>query len=326
VNVKQNLYFMALVGALAGLLCWLGQAYLSDYVQTPWILITVVASLMGALVGGLTVGFADNWNAERVMAQWVLMGTLLGAAAGCVAGLVFIPVAGSMTAATASARTIVLGRVVIWLVAGGSIGLVTGLRWAGVNPLRALHAMLGGLVGGAVGALVFAVLGSKEWVQPIAYMMTGLGITLGVQLAPVLLRNGVLQFISSGDARAQNKYGSPQQEWMLQEGDRLVIGSLSAGREGGTMYTRPVDVYIPDAMVSPRHALLFEKTKRFYIELHRENTGPQGQPLSPLELNGQNVAAAKELRDGDDLVIGQTLLRFSSRKKAATPATDERRR
>jgi len=324
VNVKQNLYFMALVGALAGLLCWLGQGYLSDHVEQRWILWTAAPALMGALVGGMTVGFADHWSAERVMATWVVMGALLGVAAGCVAGLLFVPIASKML--SSGAGSLVLGNVVAWLLAGGMIGLVTGLRWASVNPLRALHAMLGGLVGGAIGALVFAAAASNEFVQPLAYMATGLGITLGVQLAPVLLRNGVLLFISSGDARAQNKYGSPQQEWVLQEGDRLVIGSLSAGREGGTMYTRPVDVYIPDAMVSPRHALLFEKTKRFFLEVHRENMGPQGQPVSPLELNGQNVGAARELRDGDDVVIGQTLLRFSSRKKTATPAPGGERR
>ncbi len=325
-NAKQNLYFMALVGAIAGLACWLGQGWLSDSVSFPqeqqWIIVTISAALMGALVGGLTVGFADHWTADRVMPLWVLVGTALGAAAGFVAGLVYIPVSNNMIASGASERTIVIGRCVIWLIAGGSIGLITGLRWAGVNPLRAVHALLGGLVGGTIGAIVFSLLGSNEFVQPVAFMMTGLGITLGVTLAPVLLRDGVLLFISSGDARAQNKYGSPQQEWMLQEGDKLTIGSFSVGRgsSGGTMYARPVDIYIPDAMVAARHAVLSAQAKRFYIQLHPDNTGPQGQPMAPLELNGTNVAGPRELHDGDDLVIGQTLLRFSSRKKTAAPA------
>jgi hypothetical protein len=144
-------------------------------------------------------------------------------------------------------------------------------------------------------------------------MVTGMGITLGVTLAPVLLRDGVLLFISSADPRAQNKYGSPQQQWVIQDGDRFVVGSQ--GAESGTLYARPVDIYIPDAMVAKRHAVLFAANKRFFVQQHQDNVGPQGQPLKTLQHNQSNVTGTRELRDGDELVIGQTLLQFSSRRQ-----------
>ena len=94
-----------------------------------------------------------------------------------------------------------------------------------------------------------------------------------------------------------------------------------------TMYGRAVDVYIPDAMVAKRHAVLFAKGKRFYIQQHADNVGPQGQPLSPLQVNHRNVSSTLELRDGDEIIMGQTLLRFFSKKQAAaaTYAAAERR-
>jgi hypothetical protein len=201
-----------------------------------------------------------------------------------------------------------------WMITGGLIGFVTGLRWFGVNRLRSVHALIGGLFGGLLGGTSFYL--SSRAGTPIislganalSYMMTGMGITLGVTLAPVLLRDGVLLFISSADPRAQNKYGSPQQQWVIQDGDRFVVGSQ--GAESGTLYARPVDIYIPDAMVAKRHAVLF-----FFVQQHQDNVGPQGQPLKTLQHNQSNVTGTRELRDGDELVIGQTLLQFSSRRQ-----------
>jgi hypothetical protein len=206
---------------------------------------------------------------------------------------------------------------VIWLTAGGLIGLVTGLRWAGANPLRAIHAFIGGLVGGLLGGLVVALGPNNEFFQALAYMVTGTGITLGVTLAPVLLSDGVLVFVSSADPRAQNKYGSPRQEWLVQDGDKLVIGSQSASASA-TMYRQDVQIYLPDAMVAPRHALLFAAKKRFFIQLHPDNIGQQGQPLDPLQLGDANVVGTMELRNGDELVVGQTLLRFTTKRKQAS--------
>src|SRR5436190_2200204 len=246
-SLKQTVYFMALVGAIAGLTCWAVQSWIGDFVRIPQTQFTVlVTALMGALIAGMTVGFADRWTADRVVAKWVAVGVVLGALAGTAGGLLYLPILSGIMQSTTSGRVALLGRPMTWLIAGGLIGLVTGLRWFGVNRLRSVHAMLGGLIGGGLGGLLFTFLGSAEFFQALAFMLSGMGITLGVTLAPVLLRNGVLQFISSADPRAQNKYGSPQQEWVVQEGDRFVIGNQGSERNM-TIYARAVDIYIPDA-------------------------------------------------------------------------------
>jgi hypothetical protein len=320
-SLKQTVYFMALVGAIAGLCCWALQSWIGDFglVSSQAQFTVIVTAIMGALIGGFTVGFADRWTSDRVVARWVAAGVVLGALAGMVGGLVYPPILSGLMQSTSSALGATLGRPLTWLIAGGLIGLVTGLRWFGVNRFRCVHALLGGLVGGGLGGLLFTFLGSQDFFQALAFMISGMGITLGVTLAPVLLRDGVLQFISSADPRAQNKYGSPQQEWVVQEGDRFVIGSQGSERNM-TLYARAVDIYIPDAMVAKRHAMLFAKGKRFYIQQHPENIGPQGQPLSPLQVNNANVTNTRELRDQDEIIVGQTLLRFASRKQAAAQA------
>ena len=312
-NLKQTVYFMSLVGALAGLVCWVLVAFLSDVISLPtWGSVMIYAAIMGALISGLTVAFADKWTSEKVVPNWVAVGALLGLIAGVLTGGLYL-LAGARLSAATSPKVV---TITIWLLAGGLIGVATGLRWASVNALRAFHSFIGGLFGGGLGGLVFAQLGEQPFAQAFAYMLIGSGITLGVTLAPVLLSDGVLQFISSGDPRAQNKYGSPRQEWVVQDGDNLVIGSQSAGMTA-TVYAQDVHIYVPDAMVGPRHAVLFAKNKRFYIQLHPDNAGPLGQPLEPLQLGNDNIVGTREVRDGDEIIVGQTLLRFSTRRKQA---------
>ena len=316
---KQTVYFMALAGALAGLLCWTTQVWLSDFLvggqESNWIFVGLSATLMGAFIGGMTVGFADRWTAERVVPTWVLIGVAFGALAGILSGFIYIPLESSISRATSRTSALVL-RTVIWLITGGLIGVVTGLRWVAANPLRAVHSLLGGLLGGGLGGVIVAVGPNSEFFQALAYMLTGMGITLGVTLAPVLLSNGVLLFVSSGDSRAQNKYGYPRQEWLIQDGDRLLVGSLTA-RSGATMYGQSgaPQIYIPDAMVSPRHAMIFGSKKRYFVQIHPENVTSHGQPVKPLLLADQNVVGTRELKNGDELVVGQTLLRFVTKRK-----------
>ena len=323
-NAKQTVYFMALVGAIAGLACWITQVSLSEFLpgsqDRNWLFVSLSGTLMGAFIGGMTVGFADHWTSDRVVPTWVLIGVVLGAIAGFLSGVLYMPLESRIVRLDPNSFGALIGRSLIWLIAGGLIGLVTGLRWVGANPLRTVHALAGGLVGGAMGSSVLALGSNQDFVQALAYMLIGTGITLGVTLAPVLLCDGVLRFVSSGDPRAQNKYGSPRQEWVLQEGDKFTIGSQSADMSS-TMWSQDVQVYIPDAMVSRRHALIFAKKKRFFVQLHPDNAGPHGQPVSPLMIGDTNIVGTRELHNGDEVVVGQTLLRFITKKKQAPVAT-----
>ena len=313
-SLKQTIYFMALVGGLAGLLCW------SIVVWVDWLPDLVSATVLGTLIGGLTVWFADRWSGGQVITRWVLSGAAIGFVFGFLSGLF------QLWVGSGPIKQKLPAVIVSWMVTGSLIGFGTGLRWVSVNKLRVLHALGGGMFGGILGGLVFASWTlvsdsssqSPAWLadvfRALGLMITGIGITCGVTLAPVLLRDGVLRFISSGDGRAQNKYGPMHKEWELHDGDSYLAGSLGADRTM-SMYGQEVQIYIPDAMVNSRHAIIGGRKGHFFIEQHPENRGPQGQPLYPLQLRGQDVVMAQQLRHGDDVIIGQTLLRFESRKK-----------
>ena len=81
---------MSLVGGLTGLCCWIITTVLSDHATNlglSWLNETMGTIIMGSLIGGFTVGFADRWTSDRVVPRWVLMGILLGAGAGALTGL-----------------------------------------------------------------------------------------------------------------------------------------------------------------------------------------------------------------------------------------------
>jgi hypothetical protein len=320
VSLKHTVYFMSLVGALAGLACWTTQVWLSDLFtgdqERHWLFVGISATLMGAFIGGMTVGFADHWTSDRVVPSWTAAGVALGATAGVLSAAVYVPIERSLIGPASGYAAQTFGRALAWWIAGGLIGLAIGVRWATVNPLRAVHSMIGGLVGGALGGLVAALAPPHEFSGALAYMLTGTGITCGVTIAPVLLKEGTLAFISSRDARAQNKYASPRQEWLLQDGDRLVVGSQTASA-GTTMIRPEVQIYLPDAMVAARHAVLMANKGRFFLQPHADNLGPQGQPVRPLTVGNTQVVSTRELRHGDEIVVGQTLLRFLTARKTS---------
>jgi len=314
-NLKQTIYFMALVGGLAGLLCW------SIVVWISWMPDLVSSTVLGMLIGGLTVLFSDRWSGEQVVGRWIVSGIVIGFLAGILSGAVQLWIGSGLIQ---QKRVAVI---VAWTVTGTLVGFGTGLRWAAVNKLRVFHALGGGMFGGLLGGLVFAswtlmsATSQAPWVADLVrasgLMMTGVGITCGVTIAPVLLRDGVLRFISSGDARAQNKYGRNSMEWALHDGDSYLAGSLGADATV-SLYGQEVQIYIPDQMVNNRHAIIRGQKGHFYLEQHPENRGPQGQPMYPLQLRGQDVIMPLEMRNGDDVVIGQTLLRFETRKRQAS--------
>ena len=129
-NLKQTVYFMALVGALAGFACWNIQVWLSDFLtggqERIWLGVAISATLMGAFIGGMTVAFADHWTSERVVPTWVIAGIVLGAVAGLLTGLVYIPLQNQLVRPAETQAASFVGSVLPWLIAGGLIGLFVG--------------------------------------------------------------------------------------------------------------------------------------------------------------------------------------------------------
>jgi hypothetical protein len=313
-SLNQSLYFMSLVGGMSGLFSWALTSTILSFIeisQNRWTSDLIAAVLLGGLLGGMTVGFSDHWAGNRVTTRWVISGTLIGIVAGLLAGTMQVPISSSL-----GDENPLLSRVISWTLAGAFIGLGLGLRWVHVNRARAAHAFLGGFVGGAVGGLLFAGFGSRipDLSQAMSFVLTGVGISLGITLAPILLRDAVLEFVSSGDARAQGKFGKTRKQWELQDGDTYILGSQS--QDGmQTRYRPVVEIFIPDASIAAQHAKLYAKEGHFYIARHPDVGGQAGLARYVLRVRGKTVTTSAELRDSDDILIGRTALVFSARAK-----------
>jgi hypothetical protein len=313
-SLYQTLYYMSLVGGMAGLFSWAVTAVVAAAIPTQrdvWVSDLVAAFFLGGFIGGLTVAFSDRWSGNRVMPRWIISGTLIGMMAGLIGGLIQIPITSNL-----ASQAPVLTRLIAWMLAGSFIGLGLGLRWVHVNRLRVVHAYAGGLIGGALGGSIFAGLGSSipDLSQALGFVFIGVGICFGITLAPILLRDGVLQFVSSGDARAQSKFGRTHKEWELQQGDSYTIGSQSQDFSK-TRYRPDVEIFIPDTAIAPRHAILFEKDGRFYVTRHQETAGQAGLARFVTRVRGKTVTGSQELRDSDDIQIGRTALKFVTKNK-----------
>lgn len=314
-SLDQSLYFMSLVGGMAGLLSWALSTLAISLIgiqQTPWWSDLISAIILGGFIGGLTVGFSDRWSGNRVLARWIVSGALIGMSAGLMAGLIQIPITKRLVE-----NYPILARLITWTIAGSLIGFGLGLRWISVNRLRAAHALVGGLIGGAAGGAIFASLGSSipDLSLALGFVFTGVGISFGITFAPILLRDGLIQFISSSDPRAQSKYGRSRKQWEVQDGDSYLIGSQTQG-SSQTRYRPEIEIFIPDASIAPRHARLYGKEGRFYLARHTDAAGQAGLARYVLRVGGKTVSGFQELHDSDDILIGRTALSFVARRKS----------
>jgi hypothetical protein len=278
----QTVYYMALVGGIAGLACWGIVSWIPDLATVGGALLDLInMAVLGGFIGGLTVGCHDLWLEERVVGRWVLVGLAGGIVAGVVGGLIH----STMSQPPLTGQLPLLSRALSWMIAGWLIGLGVSLRWVMINQARVLHGLIGGTFGGLLGGIAFWSFkgASAEISQLLGFALTGIGITCGVSLAPILLRQGVLEFVNSGDPAVLETYGRSHQRWAIHDDGRYVIGSLGT-RPPHTLLTLEAQIFIPDKLVAPRHAILISNTGRYYIEPHPELRMPQ--PAAARALGG----------------------------------------
>lgn len=84
-----------------------------------------------------------------------------------------------------------------------------------------------------------------------------------------------------------------------QAGKQFVLANrpLSIGREPGR------DIQVIDPKVSRKHALLRHEGDRFYIS--------PSKALNGIVINGAKIEAETALNEGDEIVLGDTMLRFT---------------
>lgn len=310
-NFAQTLYFMSLAGGLAGLLAWAAQALVSLLLPPgvpAWPGVVIAAALLGGFIGGITITFDEKWAGNRAQPRWIVTGTAIGFFAGLASGALHLPLRAALPHALPLA--IVFG----WTLTGALVGGGLGARWIHVNRARLAHGMLGGMCGGFFGGIAFSSL--SEWIpefsQALAFILTGAGISFGIAFAPIFLRNAMLRFVNSGDARAAGKLA--EQEWAVQDGDSYILGSQSADLSR-TAYGREVDIYLPDQQVAPRHARIYGKDGRFYLIRHPEVMSEGALRRFVLKVQNRSVISPCELHDQTLIVLGRTTLMFVARRK-----------
>ncbi|NYF78666.1 FHA domain-containing protein [Granulicella arctica] len=312
-DLYRNLYFAALTGGLAGLFAW----GISNLIfvglgpqQAVWLPDAAVACVLGALLASALFFSMDHAAGKRMRWASVGWGLLLGLGSAAVAVVCIWQLQRHIQVESPT-----LFRLVVWALAGSLIALGIGLRWVRTNRVRVLHTYAGGLVGGLAGGLVFAFLGphSPELCQAFGLMLTGAGTGFGAALSPMLLRDGAVQFISSGDARAQSKFGRTGKQWPLELGESYVLGNVVTA-DTGSRFQQGVDIFVPDSFLSARHAVLFSKDGRYFIARHPDAGGPAGIAKFVLRVRGKTVTTSQELHESDDILVGRTALRFTSKK------------
>ena len=264
-SFQQTIWEMSLVGALAGVICW----FIWSLVQIPRAIDAVyydllAFTLLGALIGGLSVGINDRRLGDAIIPLWVLIGAIAGGLAGAAGGWIARFLREAMIDAPFTADLL------SWLIAGGLIGFGISLRWWQVNRARVFNGLIGGMAGGLFGGLAYVLpanLIGGDNSQAIGMALTGLGITAFISLAPILTRQGVLEFVNSADPATQKRYKNARKQWEIHSGEKYVIGRLSAS-QSTTMLSPELQIYIPDHLVEPRHAILISRDRRFYLEPH----------------------------------------------------------
>ncbi len=312
-NVYRSLYFATLIGITGGLLAAVAGLLIAIPLATSGTRsLPDVANFVpfGMLVAALLFVHFDRMLLGKVRGRSIGYGLLFGGVAGLVAaGLAFV-----LRKVIADSSP-VLYRLTVWALCFSLIGLGVGLRWLRSNRARVFHTYTGGLAGGLLGGLGFVLFAphASAGVSMAGLMVAGAGTGFGAGIAPVLVREGLLRFISSGDARAQNKLGKNRTVWDLDVEESYVLGSAPTA-QNGTKFQQGADIFLPDSAVAPRHAVVFAREGRYFIARHPDAGGPEGIAKYVLRIKGKTVVSSQELYPADDVLIGRTALRFESRR------------
>lgn len=315
-TMYRGLYLATIAGAFGGLLAALlamlvGIPAADSSISTLSDTIHLIA--FGVCTAIVLFLFFDRLLLGKIAGASIGWGLLCGGISGIVAAAVSM----GLRSAMAMQRP-TLYRLAVWVICFSLIGLGIGLRWFKSNRARALHTYAGALVGSLLGGLVFTFFSPHvpAGMSLAGLILAGAGTGFGTGIAPVLVQDGLIRFISSGDARAQNKLGQNHTLWDLEIDGSYVLGSAPTST-GGARFQQGADIYIPDASMAPRHAVVFSRDGRFFIARHPEASGPEGIAKYVLRIQGKTVVSSQELHPHDDVLIGRTALRFESRKHGA---------
>jgi hypothetical protein len=285
---RWQIYYTAVLGALGGLLGWWLMGSVPTGAWNVWLAYPVVGLGLGACIGGC-VAATDGALIKRSLGR-ARRDAIAGAAVGALAGLAGLLLAEAGFLAIGGG---LLGRTLGWMALGGLIGLSDLLVSRRLN--RAIYGALGGLAGGLIGgalyeALTQAFLSRSDRAQIV---VGGVGlIVLGACIGALIPL--ARQVLSRGELRVLNG----EQAGLVRE----VSDTATLGRYDGC------DLYLPDAAVAWRHALVRRTDVGFACEVLPE----AGRGVM---VGDRRVAPgeAVPLRGGERIWLGETAVEFVGR-------------
>lgn len=259
---------------------------------------------------GLFVGAAEGLVCRNPLRA--LLSGSIGAAIGLVGGLVISIPAGLLYGIASSIAiesggtnsdgmptgvglvVLMIGRAGAWALLSLAAGLGQGIALREKRMI--LNGLIGGVLGGLLGGLLF---------DPI-YLLLGSPEEAAVSRAVGFAVIGALVGLFIGLVEQWTKSA-----WLFMKAGPLAGKQFVVYRNPTVIGSSPkADIYLfKDAAIEPRHALVHNRGGRFEIEDcdSKDGTYVNGVPVQ-----------RKQLRPGDQIVVGKTVLEFSLRDARRT--------
>lgn len=186
-----------------------------------------------------------------------------------------------------------MGRTISWMLLGLLLGL--GDLFVHRRPERAGYAALGGLVGGLAGGLLYEGLTQLFLAQAgmVQVALSGLGLVIiGASIG------GLIPLARQVFAAAELRVVEGEQRGLVRE----VTDTATIGRYDGN------DLYLPDAGVSWRHAVVRRCDTGFELAVL-----PQTDGVTDIAGVAVDAGSVRPLQSGDRIRIGGAEVEFVGR-------------
>jgi hypothetical protein len=304
VSFRLFIYYCALCGGCAAYLGW-ALGYLLSGVDHHVARAALRGFYLGLMVA-LGLGLVDAlWNTARGQVLGVVLRVVLAVGVGCIGGLL----GGGIGQILYSSTHLSLFLIVGWTITGLLIGAAPGMydfldrlmKDESTHGARrkVVNGLLGGAVGGLLGGTLYLLLLSagemmlreqagRFW-SPTVTGFVALGLCLGllIGLAQVILKEAWVR-VEEG-FRAGRELILAKPETTIGRGEQCDIGLFGA------------------ATVEKLHARIVLKNNRYLLA---DADTPAGTYL-----NGKRIDGPTPLRSGDEIRVGNCVLRFGERQK-----------
>lgn len=188
---------------------------------------------------------------------------------------------------------LMMGRAAAWSIAAIPAGMGQGIALREKKVI--LNGVVGAVLGGLVGGLLF---------DPISLILTSADGQATYSRAVGFAAIGLFVGLFVGLVEGWTKTA-----WLLMQKGPLAGKQFILFRDTTVLGSSPkADIYLfKDDAIEPRHALIINRAGRFEIE---DCNSPDGTYV-----NGIPVSRTT-LRDGDQIVLGKTVLEFSMKESA----------